>query len=210
MINHNRIYIAPSHTKKVFANMKRQGKDFSGRVTPLFLTMMVQAQQEQGEGSDMPTITQPSSSQPLKKHKPRKPKKKDTQIPQFNVPSDNLADEAVNEKNVSKHSNDPLLSGEDRLKLKELMALFQLLFTIMYLNYLAQTLAELKSARPKTKGVVIQEPSETITTTTTIPSKDKGKEAIRIQAQFDEEERITREKEEANAALIAQWNDIQD
>ncbi|GJZ00933.1 retrovirus-related pol polyprotein from transposon TNT 1-94 [Tanacetum coccineum] len=38
---------------------------------------------------------------------------------------------------------------------------------------LAQTLAELKSARPKTKGVVMQEPSESITTT--IPSKDKGK-----------------------------------
>ncbi|GKD84268.1 hypothetical protein Tco_1351107, partial [Tanacetum coccineum] len=123
MINHNRIYIAPSHTKKVFANMKRQGKDLSGRVTPLFLTMMVQAQQEQGEGSDMPTITQPSSSQPLKKHKPRKPKKKDTQIPQFNVPSDNLVVEAVNEKNVSKHSNVKLFSSEDRLKLKELMAL---------------------------------------------------------------------------------------
>ncbi|GKE58276.1 hypothetical protein Tco_1497461, partial [Tanacetum coccineum] len=49
MINHNRIYIAPSHTKKVFANMKRHGKDFSGRVTPLFSTMMVQAQQEHGE-----------------------------------------------------------------------------------------------------------------------------------------------------------------
>ncbi|GKB85454.1 hypothetical protein Tco_0957726, partial [Tanacetum coccineum] len=40
MINHNRIYIAPSHINKVFANMKRQGKDFSGRVTPLFSTMM--------------------------------------------------------------------------------------------------------------------------------------------------------------------------
>ncbi|GKC15276.1 hypothetical protein Tco_1012058, partial [Tanacetum coccineum] len=44
---------------------------------------------------------------------------------------------------------------------------------------LAQTLAELKSARPKTKGVVMQKPSETTitttTTTTTIPSKDKGK-----------------------------------
>ncbi|GJY51472.1 hypothetical protein Tco_0442319 [Tanacetum coccineum] len=35
-------------------------------------------------------------------------------------------------------------------------------------------------------------------------------EAIRLQAQFDEEETISREKEEANAALIAQWNDIQD
>ncbi|GKE35190.1 hypothetical protein Tco_1454512, partial [Tanacetum coccineum] len=49
MTNHNRIYIAPSHTKKVFANIKRQGNDFSGRVIPLFSTMMVQAQQEQGE-----------------------------------------------------------------------------------------------------------------------------------------------------------------
>ncbi|GJW54266.1 hypothetical protein Tco_0098351 [Tanacetum coccineum] len=85
--------------------------------------MTVQAQQEQGEGSDMPTITQPSSSQPQKKHKPRKPKKKDTQIPQSNVSSDNLADEVVNEENVSKHSNDPLLNSEDRLKLEELMAL---------------------------------------------------------------------------------------
>ncbi|GKD72137.1 hypothetical protein Tco_1330419, partial [Tanacetum coccineum] len=31
--------------------------------------------------------------------------------------------EAVNEDNVSKHSNDPLLSGEDRLELQELMTL---------------------------------------------------------------------------------------
>ncbi|GKA52105.1 hypothetical protein Tco_0745301, partial [Tanacetum coccineum] len=66
---------------------------------------------------------------------------------------------------------------------------------------LAQTLAELKSARPKTKGVVMQVPSETTTITTTIPSKDKGK---------DEEERIAREKEEYNDTLIAQWIDIQD
>ncbi|GKF53249.1 hypothetical protein Tco_0160159, partial [Tanacetum coccineum] len=29
--------------------MKKVGKDFSGRVTPLFPTMMVQAQEEQGE-----------------------------------------------------------------------------------------------------------------------------------------------------------------
>ncbi|GJT18165.1 ribonuclease H-like domain-containing protein [Tanacetum coccineum] len=31
---------------KVFANMKRPGKDFSGRITPLFDTMMVQASEE--------------------------------------------------------------------------------------------------------------------------------------------------------------------
>ncbi|GJV85384.1 putative ribonuclease H-like domain-containing protein [Tanacetum coccineum] len=308
MSNHKKIYVTPSHTKKVFGNMKREGKSFSGRVTLLFPTMM--------------------------KHKPRKPKKKDTQIPQSSVPSDNIAEEAINEENVPTHSNDPLLSGEDRLKLEELMALCTNLqnrvldlehtkttqaleidslkrrvkklkkkqrsrthglrrlykvglsarvissedeglgeedvskqgrkihdidadedITLENVHYedmfdtdvfndeevfagrdmaetevstanpvttagevvttanvevstasptaatittvkltLAQTLAELKSARPKTKGVVMQEPSET---TTTIPSKDKGKE------------RIAKEKEEANAALIAQWNDIQ-
>nr|GEW84593.1 hypothetical protein [Tanacetum cinerariifolium] len=36
MFKHKEIYVTPSHTKKVFANIKRQGKDFSGRVTPLF------------------------------------------------------------------------------------------------------------------------------------------------------------------------------
>ncbi|GKA36737.1 hypothetical protein Tco_0723302 [Tanacetum coccineum] len=94
---------------------------------------------------------------------------------------------------------------------------------------LAQTLVESKSVRPKTKGVVMQEPSESITTTT-IPLKDKGKgimveeplkikkkdqiifdeqEAIRLQAKFDEKVRLAREKDEANVALIKEWNDIQ-
>ncbi|GKA04078.1 hypothetical protein Tco_0676859, partial [Tanacetum coccineum] len=49
MSTHNKTYDAPCHTKKVFANMKRQGKDFFGRITPLFPTMMVQAQEEVGE-----------------------------------------------------------------------------------------------------------------------------------------------------------------
>ncbi|GJV63801.1 hypothetical protein Tco_1474629 [Tanacetum coccineum] len=62
---------------------------------------------------------------------------------------------------------------------------------------LAQTLAELKNARPKTKGVVMQEPSET--TTITIPSKDKGKGIMvekplnmkkKDQVIFDEQEAI--------------------
>ncbi|GJZ17207.1 hypothetical protein Tco_0553330 [Tanacetum coccineum] len=113
MATHNRTYIAPSHTKKIFANMRRQGKYFSGRVTPLFPTMVVQAQEEIGEGSAMPTdpdrtpiITQPSSSQPQRKQKSRRSKRKDTKVPR---PSDpiNVADEAVNE--------------EPSMQLKELM-----------------------------------------------------------------------------------------
>ncbi|GKD84297.1 hypothetical protein Tco_1351136 [Tanacetum coccineum] len=163
-ITHKRIYDAPSHTKKIFGNMKRVEKGFSGRITPLFLTMVVHNKKEMGEDSTIPTnphhiptFIQPSTSQPQKIQKPKKPKRKDTEIPQSSGPTDNVADEAVNEEmddnlekgsgprrqktmgdtiaqtrfeNVSKLSNDILLargntlrSGEDRLKLKELMEL---------------------------------------------------------------------------------------
>ncbi|GJX58723.1 hypothetical protein Tco_0290113 [Tanacetum coccineum] len=49
MSHHKKIYVNPFHTKKIFANMKREGKDFSGRITPLFDTMMVQASEEVDE-----------------------------------------------------------------------------------------------------------------------------------------------------------------
>ncbi|GJY97231.1 retrovirus-related pol polyprotein from transposon TNT 1-94 [Tanacetum coccineum] len=157
MPTHNRIYIASSHTKKIFGNIRRVGKGFSGRETPLLKIMVVQAQAKMGEGSanptephHTPTIIQPSTSQPQKKQRPRKSKRKDTQIPQSSGPTDNVADKAVNEEmddsleraattatsldvefeNISKTSNDPLLargntlqSGEDSLKLNELKEL---------------------------------------------------------------------------------------
>ncbi|GJS24243.1 hypothetical protein Tco_0452875 [Tanacetum coccineum] len=323
MATHDEIYIAPSHTKKIFSNMRRQGKDFSSRVTPLFPTMVVQAQEEMGEGSEMPTdphhtpiITQPSSSQPQKKQKSRRPKRKDTEVPQPSDPT-NVADEAVTEEpsmqlkelmdfctklqqrvldleNTKTAQAQEITSlklrvkrlekkgGSRTHKLKRLYRVGRservvssdeaslgdqedaskqgrkindidadagitlvnethgrhddnLMFdtvttagevvttanvevsiasptiaTITNVELtLSQTLAEFKSARPETKGVVMQEPSESITiTTTTIPSKDKGKgimveeplnmkkkdqisfdeqEAIRLQAKFEEE-----------------------
>ncbi|GKC50057.1 hypothetical protein Tco_1072802 [Tanacetum coccineum] len=63
--------------------------------------MVVQNQSELGKGSAMPTdpyhtltIIQPST-QPQKTQKPRKPTRKDTQVPQSSVPRENVADEAV-------------------------------------------------------------------------------------------------------------------
>ncbi|GKB71743.1 hypothetical protein Tco_0933155 [Tanacetum coccineum] len=165
---HKRIYDAPYHTKKIFRNMKRLGKGFSGKETPLFLTMVVQNQAEMGEGSSIPTDPhhtpiQPSTSQPQKKQRSRRPKGKDTEIHQSSGPTDNVADEAVNEEmddslvraatnatsldadsgggpmrqetirdtivqtrseNVSKLARgNTLRSGDDRLKLQELMEL---------------------------------------------------------------------------------------
>ncbi|GKB67375.1 hypothetical protein Tco_0928787, partial [Tanacetum coccineum] len=85
MSSHKRIYETPYHTKNIFGNMRRVGKGFSRRETPLFPTMVVQAQEEMGEGSAIPTdpqhtptIIQPLTSQPQKKQKPKKTKRKDT------------------------------------------------------------------------------------------------------------------------------------
>nr|GEW19700.1 hypothetical protein [Tanacetum cinerariifolium] len=96
---------------------------------------------------------------------------------------------------------------------------------------LAQALKALKTSKPKVKGIVLQEPSEYTTTTTKIisskTSRDKSKAimieepvkpkkkdqirldeeaALRLQAEFDEEARLARERaqkeQEANIALI--------
>ncbi|GKC31577.1 hypothetical protein Tco_1038871 [Tanacetum coccineum] len=102
---------------------------------------------------------------------------------------------------------------------------------------LAQALEALKTSKPKVKGIVFQEPgkSTTITTISSQQSQDKGKGimieepvkpmkkkvqimldeevALKLQAKFDEEERLAREKvekeKEANIAFIEEWNDIQ-
>ncbi|GJZ10385.1 hypothetical protein Tco_0545144 [Tanacetum coccineum] len=103
---------------------------------------------------------------------------------------------------------------------------------------LAQVLEEMKSTKPKKKGVVIQELGESTTTISSQlssqQSQDKGKgiliepvkpmkkkdlirldeeTALNLQAEFDEEERLAREKakkeEETNIALIETWDDIQ-
>nr|GFA83482.1 hypothetical protein [Tanacetum cinerariifolium] len=67
--------------------------------------MVIQNQSELGEGSAMPTnpqhiptILQPPSSQPQKTEKPRKPKIKDTQVPQSSGPTESVADKAVHKE----------------------------------------------------------------------------------------------------------------
>ncbi|GJV89352.1 hypothetical protein Tco_1533290 [Tanacetum coccineum] len=99
--------------------------------------------------------------------------------------------------------------------------------TTIYDINLAQALMEIKNTKPKEKGVVIQELGESTTTISSQKSQDKGKgilielvkpmkkkdlirldeeAALKLQAEFDEEERLAREKaekeKEANIALI--------
>ncbi|GKE10498.1 hypothetical protein Tco_1414049 [Tanacetum coccineum] len=62
MSKHEGIYVTPSHTKKIFANIKREGKGFSRRITPLFRTMMVQAPEYMEPIPDEATNEEPIST----------------------------------------------------------------------------------------------------------------------------------------------------
>ncbi|GJS91612.1 hypothetical protein Tco_0774248 [Tanacetum coccineum] len=263
MATHNMIYIAPSHTKKIFANMRRQGKDFSGRETPLFPNMVVQAQEEMGEGSAMPTdprhystiiITtsketkvsrsrRVESSKEASLHDQEDASKQGRKIDDIDADAEiTLVDETQGRHDddlmfdISVLNDEEVFVGQDMAEKEvstadpvttanvEVSTASPTAATITNVELtLAQTLAELKSARPKTKGVVMQEPSEsTPTISLQLPSqvkgqgsKDKGKAkmiepekplkkkdqikfdeelAFKLQAEEDEEERLAREK----------------
>ncbi|GJW69760.1 hypothetical protein Tco_0126677 [Tanacetum coccineum] len=128
MSNHNRIYVTPSHTKKIFGNIRRVGKGFSGRETPLFQTMVVQAQEEivdEAVNEEMDDILErvatTATNLDAELDRGGGPRRQETM-------GDTIAQTRF--ENVSKTSNDPLLargntlqSGEDSLKLNELMEL---------------------------------------------------------------------------------------
>ncbi|GKA62326.1 retrovirus-related pol polyprotein from transposon TNT 1-94 [Tanacetum coccineum] len=154
---------------------------------------------------------------------------------QLTLMGENVADEAVQKDIGGGPRGNTLQSDEDRLKLNELIELFSTSCTLPVTITteeitLAQALEALKTSKPKVKGIVFQEPSTTttITTISSQQSQDKGKgimieepmkpmkkkvqimlpeeAALKLQAEFDKEERLAREKaekeKEANIALI--------
>nr|GEV86457.1 hypothetical protein [Tanacetum cinerariifolium] len=64
LFSHNTKYTSPALTQKVFANMRRIGKEFSGIETPLFATMLVQPQataEEEEAEDEVPAAPTPPS-----------------------------------------------------------------------------------------------------------------------------------------------------
>nr|GEV43753.1 hypothetical protein [Tanacetum cinerariifolium] len=156
MSKHNAIYVIPSHTKKVFGNVKRVGKYFSREETPLFPTMLVQAQKEMGEEN----VTNEAANEEIddsleraatiatsldaeenrgninktqSKATPNEPSSYRTSSGGGPKRQDTTGDiiAQTRSENVSKFSNNPLLvrvntprSGEDSMKLNELMEIF--------------------------------------------------------------------------------------
>ncbi|GKA01210.1 hypothetical protein Tco_0673875 [Tanacetum coccineum] len=158
MSHHKKTYVNPSHTNKIFANMKREGEYFSGRVTPLFATMMVQANPEEGVDSDIPTdshstpiIIQSLSSKRQKK-KSSKKQMKDS------APIKSSTKETTPEENLATPSCDPPQSGEERMKLIKLMNLYtQLQLRVLALKTTKSNQAlEIKSLKRRVKRGCIQ------------------------------------------------------
>nr|GFA40780.1 hypothetical protein [Tanacetum cinerariifolium] len=274
MSHHKKIFVTPSLTKKVFANMKREEKGFSCIITPLFETMMVQAPEEVGEGLEVPTdthytpiVTQPSSSQPQKKQKSRRIQRKETEVPHI---------EPQTEESIPTPSNDPLPSGEDRMQLTEVIELYTKLsdgvlsleqiktnqaakikklkkrvkklegkkkkrtlgLKRMYRGRIAKIDADedlfLTNETAQDHGKLNEEEMFGVDDLNSNKAKDKGKEIMvepekplkkkgqiafdeevtrkldaHMKAEMEKEERIEREKNEANIAVIKEWDDVQ-
>ncbi|GJW36914.1 hypothetical protein Tco_0059834 [Tanacetum coccineum] len=117
MTSHHTKYTSPTLTQKVFANMRRVGKGFSGNETPLFDTMMVQPQTQADEDVEMlvdeeqlATTSDPSTSKP--QDQPSTPHDFPEQEPTHSSPHDSPLT-GVN----------PPRSEEGSLQLAKLMAL---------------------------------------------------------------------------------------
>nr|GEW11620.1 hypothetical protein [Tanacetum cinerariifolium] len=254
----------------------------------IFETMMVQPQEDMGEDLEIPTdshhtptVTKPStSSQPQQKHKSKMSKKRITKVSQLSDSTHDIADE-----HMTTTSNDPLLSGEDRLKLTELIELCtQLHLRVLTLETTkANQALEIESLKRRVKkpekkkdaskqgkmiedldadeGVALVDETQgrndqdmfdtsifdddevvakkKVSTTDPVPTTGKvvntagvevstagevvttadvkimiNEEVARnleaqMQAELEEEERLARQKEEDNIALIESWDNTQ-
>ncbi|GJZ70333.1 hypothetical protein Tco_0633883, partial [Tanacetum coccineum] len=209
-------------------------------------------------------LFQPSTSQPQRNKTVGSPKRKDTQIPSPTGPfeqgridaidaDDDITLVSVHDVNVSVGKEEvvevintakliidaaQVSAAGDKVSIADAATTVSVATTTTATTVeeitLAQALADLKSTKPKAKGIAFREPGESTTTTTPIPSKiqDKGKAkmiepepvkklskkdqlkldeeiALKLQAEIDEEERIARaEEEKIDEANIA-WDDIQ-
>ncbi|GKA62611.1 hypothetical protein Tco_0762130, partial [Tanacetum coccineum] len=201
MPTHKRKYISPCHTKKVFGNMKRVGKDLSGTITPLFPTMVVQNQ------TQPPTITQttttstqtPTPVQPTTSIQPTQPQKQKLRIVSIVV-----SKKAGAATKVSTASTFQVCACSKNSML-EILWLKQLEVEKCGTNNATKIRTGYKEKMIKPK------PVKKLSRKDQISFDDQ--EARRFQAEFDEEARIANEEalkmEKANKAFTNEWDHIQ-
>ncbi|GJS49882.1 hypothetical protein Tco_0600003 [Tanacetum coccineum] len=161
-----------------------------------------------GEGLTMPIdphhtpiITQPSSSQHQKKQKSRRPKKKDTE----NTKTAQAQEISSLKLRVKK------LEKKGWSRTHKLKRLYKVGRSARIVSSDEITLVD--ETRVRHDDIMFDVSDLAREETFEDEKKDQisfdEQEAIRLQAEFDEEVRLAREKDKANVALIEEWNDIQ-
>ncbi|GJY79374.1 hypothetical protein Tco_0485175 [Tanacetum coccineum] len=181
------------------------------------------------DSTQIPIIDQPStSSQPKKKQKSRRKQRKEAETAHAKTEE---------EEHFNTPSNDPLPSGEDIDETRERQG-DDLMFDTGVLDDVempveakvdgkgeqstkpddstageAVTTASVDDTttiRPKDRGVVVQEPSESRVPQETQPSSSDDKGKAKLNAELIEEQKLARkQEEEANIALIESWENTQ-
>ncbi|GJV92677.1 putative ribonuclease H-like domain-containing protein [Tanacetum coccineum] len=103
----------PTLTKKVLTFMVKKGKNFSGKVTPLFDFMLVQQTEDEGEASERPSDSQPIPSPPYPSEDQPQTQTYPSPRPSpfIAIPDSNPEDSGGNHRGQS--SNDISLSGNE-------------------------------------------------------------------------------------------------
>nr|GFA80430.1 hypothetical protein [Tanacetum cinerariifolium] len=192
-----------------------EGTCFSWAITPLFETMMVQAPKEVGEipidTQDTPILTQPSSSQPQTKHKLRRKQRKEIEVSH---------DEPPTEEHIPTPSHDPLASAGENVeqdatvaKKDVSIAVDKVVTTVDDVEITtAATTPQTSKDDAKDKGKEIMvEPEKPLKKKDQIVTNEEISRKLEAQmkAKIEEEERIAREKVEANIAVIEKWDEVQ-
>nr|GEX49485.1 hypothetical protein [Tanacetum cinerariifolium] len=230
MVKHKEIYVTPSHTKKIFANMKRQGKDFSDEnVTttsndPLLSgsSTRVESSEDVGLGDQEDASKQERMIDDLDANEgvtlvDETQRRDDQDMFNTSILDD---EEVVAKKEVS--TIDPVPTAGEVVTTVGVEVSTAAINSQISMDEitLAKALNDIKTSKPKANGIVMQEPSKAKMIEPEKPLKRKDRIMIdeevarnleaRMQAELEEEERLARQKEEeANIALIESWDNTQ-
>nr|GFA22424.1 hypothetical protein [Tanacetum cinerariifolium] len=215
MAKHKEIYVISSHTKKFFANMKRQGQGFSGNVTPLFKTMMVTAQEEV-EKSQEARKEEKAKTCKAEEIKEEKIIKKEVSTVDLVTTASEVVT-AASVKDSAALTTATTADVDDELTLEK---------TLIAIKSAKPEVILIAFTTPRAKGIVFHKQVQAHKPTVS-SSKDNGKSKIiepgiplkkkdqialdeevarkleaEMRAKIEEDERIAREKDEANRVVI--------
>nr|GEX22029.1 hypothetical protein [Tanacetum cinerariifolium] len=227
MSHHKGIFVNPSLTKKVFANMKRVGTGFSRAVTPLFGTMMVQATEDRRKIADIDDDAEVKLENVY--NLDMAPEETVLSMQDVDVQSERID---VNVKEVAKEMVEvmriaKIIVDEDSTAGGELNAANEKPVSVASTNITTAQPSEATmkivdiSTAPKAKGIVFHNKEESTTRTPSLKSqvKDKGKAKLveepeilkSRKAQIAIDEEVARRIEhECNADMKdnIDWNEV--